>query len=103
MMRGGTYIEPMCILYCILHIRLPVRCAVVAGVSGHGVVFQVCGGSGLAKIGFKRLMPLTPVIIMGISSGRSVQCARNLVKIRGNMHDLLFAHVTSYYMLLALR
>ena len=39
MRHGVTYIMPMCILYCILHIRMLLRCAAVAAVSGYGGVF----------------------------------------------------------------
>ena len=80
MTQGVTYITPMCILYCILHIRMPLRCAVVAAVSGYGGVSYASGGSGFAKTGLKRFMILTPVIVMRILSRRSLECAQKLVK-----------------------
>ena len=83
MTQGVTYITPMCILYCILHIRMPLRCAVVAAVSGYGGVFYASGGSGLAKTRLKRFMILTPVLIMRILFRRSLDCIKILVKKRG--------------------
>ena len=56
----------MCILYCILQIRMLLRCAALAAVSGYGGVPWASRGSGSAKIGLKRFMILTPVSIMRI-------------------------------------
>ena len=49
---------PMCILYCILQIKMLLRCAALAAVSGYGGVSWASRGSGSAKIGLKRLMIL---------------------------------------------
>ena len=37
--QGVTYIMPMCVLYCILHIRMLLWCAAVAAVFGYEGVF----------------------------------------------------------------
>ena len=102
MTQGVTYITPMCILYCILHIRMPLRCAVVAAVSGYGGVFYASGGSGLAKTRLKSFMILTPLLIMRIWFRRSLECSKKLVKTQWNMKVFLFGLVTSYYTRLAL-
>ena len=88
MMYGVTYIMSMCVLYCILHIRTPVRRVLFDYVFGHGEVFDASGRSGSPKTGFKRFMLLAPVTYMRSLLRRSLQGGQKLEKIRGKLRDL---------------
>ena len=65
-MRGSVYVVPMCMLYCILHIRMPLRYLAVATDSGYVGVLRVVNEAGLAKIGLEGLVMSSSVRIFGL-------------------------------------
>ena len=66
MMRGSVYVMPMCILYCILHIRMRLRYLAVPTDSGYVGVLRLVAAVGLAEFGLEELVMFSSVRIFGL-------------------------------------
>ena len=66
MMRGSVYVMPMCILYCILHIRMRLRYLAVPIGSGYVGVLRLVAEVGLVEVGLEELVMFSSGRMFGV-------------------------------------